>query len=159
MSAPSLFYGLKGSPHVLEAGVGFEDAGVAIRAYAETEAIAPTGPSGDTLYECLYLALTSSMPAVVKVTPRLDGRLLEFHTIEISLPACELAPRTYQIPLWMPYESIGGMGTVGSIGMRGAWLSVVVEVASLAEGILIFDAVDVDWNPLESTLQPQVITP
>lgn len=152
MSTPLLFFGGKAEASILQAGVGYTDAGAAITLRAESDGIAPAGAGGDCIFHTLYLPITNSMPVTVRVVPILDGVRIEEEVVEFSLSAGELRSAVYEITLSRGYER-GGVEQLRS-AMQGTWLAVSIEVDSLLDGRLLIEHCEVEYDVISEQKSP-----
>lgn len=144
MSKGAAFIGQRAAANLLALDRGSSDAGTPIRVRGETAAVAVAGAGGEAIFPTLYLTLTHSMVATLRVTPLLDG--VPLPVILLSVYA---APRrvstVHELSLMQSFE---GLLTYAP---RGTWIAVRIEVDPLTEGDLIVDSVEVEYEIVQES--------
>ena len=154
MSTPLLFLGSAAGGVLLEADQGTGDNAAAFNLLARTNRVAPAGVGGECIFTALYLAISHTEAATLRVTPILDGVALE--PTDIALPL--VAARTltaHDVGISIPY-------TVAAVeaarfAARGTWLQVQVETLAAAPGDfgdLIIESVEVEYEVVRETKDP-----
>jgi hypothetical protein len=136
---------------------GSTDFGERLRVLLQSNYYAPHGASEEALFRTLYLNITRTNRAELKlnVIPVLDGTSLE--TTEITLPAAGDVPVTevHEVPLSVPV--LIDTTEVGRSGARGVWFSFRVQSSTpMPEGELIFNGAAIDAIRVRET-EPGVI--
>jgi hypothetical protein len=139
---PRAFLGERDGPGIYELDRGHSDDGAAIEVRAESRPLGPAGPDGDCSFDRLYLMVTWSMAATLRVTPLLDEEPLPWFDLELTGGA---ARKTAIFERELAMEKDGYMAA-----LRGTWFAVRIEtVGSLGAGDLILDGAQLDFTILE----------
>ena len=136
---PRLFLGTRSGGILLEADVGFTDAGVAYNLYAKTERTAPAGVGGECAFVTLYLALVHTLAAHLRVTPTVDGRVLETKVLALASAGGAERRVVYEVNLSEPLV-LDGIEE-GRFAPRGTWIEVAVETAYEAGNPLLAEQI------------------
>lgn len=147
----ALFLGQSGGLDLWRMDDGADDDGVAINPVGRTAELAPGGEGGEALFAALYVTLTHTMAATVRVTPIVDGTELADEAVDIAL--LTQAGRTtvvHEIGLSVPLEIAAVVrGRVGMIGTRIAFRLEVV--GGLDTGELILDQLELEAEVLRES--------
>lgn len=147
MPGPILFLGQRTAAVLLAADEGYADGAATYALLARTARAAPAGVGGDVLMTALYLTLSHTEAATVRVTPVVDGIALEATDIVLG-PAAERAVTAHEVGVSVPYV-VGGV-EVSRAGARGTWVQVQVESVG-AFGDLTVEAVEVEYEVLRES--------
>lgn len=147
-----------GIPSYWEASAIATDAGTDVVLTAKSATLYPAGRGGEALFRMAYLSVTHVASAVLRVTPVLEATLGVLSPATgtwtplpqmLTLPQQLGEARTavYPVPLVGTYARSGASLTRTSL--RGVGLSLTIEsVGPIGNGIVVVDAVEVEWEPL-----------
>lgn len=153
------FYGQAGGPRIIQGRKGALDLTTAFGLYAKSRVLAPAGVDGEALFCNLYLTLTWTAGATLRVTPIVDGipydgvdATDERKTLTLTARA-KRKTQTFVIPLTRrlvdPRDSAV---TATRFYLRGGRFQVLMEsVGILGEGDLILEAAVVEAEPMTDT--------
>lgn len=168
MIVPVLFAGRAGSPILLRVGIGYVDDDAPYNMVAESDPIAIAGPGGEVMFTMLYLT-TKHFDADVSVwvTPIIDGVSQTTQRIDLTAgaPGTQAIRQSHEIDLSEPY--IVAAVEQGRTTPRGTWFSVRIETkygtgepgAAVAAAKQIVESVEVEYEILQETQQPEAVTP
>ncbi|MGH3428474.1 MAG: hypothetical protein ACRDQZ_13055 [Mycobacteriales bacterium] len=158
MAKPRLFFGARSGGLLVEAGIGFDDAGAAYSFRAKTSKLAPAGAGGECIFTSLYLSVVHFAPVAFRVTPIVD----EVAEITQEVTLAGLSPlggpfteaqrlvEPIEVGLSRPYL-VGGVERLRTYP-RGIWFEVLVEAT--ASTFFRIDAVEVEHQIVVSPARP-----
>jgi len=122
------FFGVKdeAAPRLLTKG--HLDGDEYIPGFLKPNPVAPGGLSASCLFKNLYLAVTGHTGGWIKVTPVVNGEVLDDEAAAFAVPYDEDVStlRRYEIPLTREYDPGGGV--VSRAGVVGTWFTCEIEV-------------------------------
>lgn len=134
MITPRLFVGGGGTPRLARVGEGVTDAGVAYALLAETNKVAPAGPSGEAIFTAYRLALIRYDTAVtLHVVVTVDAQVIGQYPIVLAAGPSGGTLETHEIILSVPYirDGVERFRTPP----RGRWVNVKVYTDPTGDGL------------------------
>lgn len=156
-----------GTPAYYESSAIASDASTAFALLGKTATFYPFGRGGEALFRMAHLSVQHVASATLRVTPVLEhaqGTLSGATGTLTAMPATLILPQqageprvaAYPIPLVMEYAR--SSVPIARVSCRGVGLALLIEtVGSVGTGMLVVDAVEVEYEPLEKA-QHETVT-
>ncbi len=143
MSVPQAFLGGPGG--IYRVATGHDDSTDRVGFRVQTRAVAPAGAALDSIFDRIFLSITSSVAATITVTPVVDGQDMATAAFTFSLRknTASTDPRSRVI------ENVLRTARSGlCLALRGTWISFKIEADSVeGPGLLVLDRIAVEWDP------------
>lgn len=153
------FFGQAGGPRIIQSRRGATDLGQPYALYAKSRVLAPAGVDGEALFCALYLTITWTATASLRVTPIVDGvpydgvrQTDERKTFTLASRA-DRKTETFVLPLTRKLKDARDPTvTAAKFYLRGGRFQALIEsLGALTEGDVILEACTLETEPMTDT--------
>ena len=154
---PRLFFGQGGGNSLYRSDASAaDDGGAAFDLLAMTNRVAPGGAGGEAIFTVLWLPLTYTMVATVRITPILDGVALDSQEVALAGKS-ERTTQRWKFGLSVPYKDALNVEQ-GRFAARGARFQAKVEtVGGLAAGHLIVEGIELEHEVVRASQKAEAL--
>jgi hypothetical protein len=154
-----VFMGMAGGEGIARLNDGHQELDVTVAAFLRPNATAPEGIGGRCLFQNIYVAVEGNTPALVKITPVIDGELLTDEQIIFAVPAdgVNRSLHRFEVPLSRAYDLAAVEQS--RAGIIGTWFTFEMEVLdAFGCGRLEIHGVELEYVPMTESVVGQVFT-